>query len=253
MVGVNMQAQSFNIFNHKKACYIKGLVPTPQNKKGLAKRKHRHVVETAITLLQTAHLFTKFWFHACAAAIYLINKMPCAVLKMKSPYQLLFHKISDISHLKIFGCACFPLITPYSSSKLQPKTKTCVFLGYADHYKGFICLDIITQGIYISRYVLFDETTFPYFNAAPLPNLPVSSPAISHEHSPNPTIASISLQNQVVSHVSHTHSSTSTATHPLNLHSSSASNSLTASRASYSLDALAFSDSRVYSFPFTKH
>lgn len=62
---------------------------TPQQN-GLAERKHRHVMETVITLMAKANLAPKFWYHACAHATLLINRMPCKVLKMKSPYQCFF-------------------------------------------------------------------------------------------------------------------------------------------------------------------
>ncbi|KAM2104387.1 hypothetical protein ACFX1R_014987 [Malus domestica] len=66
-------------------------------------------------------------------------------------------------------------------------------------------------------------------------------------HSHNISPASISLQNQVVFPTSHTPSFSSTTTDSLNLHSSSASESMTASRASESLDTLASSTSDVIS------
>ncbi|KAM1532250.1 hypothetical protein PS2_006259 [Malus domestica] len=66
-------------------------------------------------------------------------------------------------------------------------------------------------------------------------------------HSHNISPASISLHNQVVFPASHTPSFSSTTTDSLNLHSSNASESLTASRASESLDTLASSTSDVIS------
>jgi hypothetical protein len=54
--------------------------PYTPEQNGLAERKHRHILETTITLLQTANLPLKFWFHACATSIYLINQMPCQIL-----------------------------------------------------------------------------------------------------------------------------------------------------------------------------
>ncbi|KAM1465578.1 hypothetical protein ACFXTO_045070 [Malus domestica] len=59
--------------------------------------------------------------------------------------------------------------------------------------------------------------------------------------SPHISPASISLRNQVVFPASHTPSFSSTTSDSLNLHSSSASESLIASRASESLDPLASS------------
>lgn len=49
---------------------------TPQQN-GLAERKNRHIIETAVTLLGAAFLPQSFWVHACSHAIFLINRMPC--------------------------------------------------------------------------------------------------------------------------------------------------------------------------------
>jgi len=79
--------QSFLTINgivHQKSC------PYTPKQNGLAEKKHRHIVETAITLLQNAKLPNLFWFHACATATYLINRMPCVTLQMHFPYQLLY-------------------------------------------------------------------------------------------------------------------------------------------------------------------
>jgi histone deacetylase 1/2 len=119
--------------------------PYTSEQNGLAERKHRHILETTITLLQTANLPPKFWFHACATSIYLINRMPCQILELKSPYFLLYGSPPIINHLRIFGCACFPLLKPYNTNKLQPKTSTCIVLGYAYQYKGYICFSILTN------------------------------------------------------------------------------------------------------------
>jgi histone deacetylase 1/2 len=153
--------------NFKNYLLTKGIVHqlsclyTPEQN-GLAERKHRHIVETAITLLQTAHLPNKFWFHACATSIYFINRLPCQILQLKSHFFLLYGSSPVIHHLRIFGCACFPLLRPYNTHKLQPKTFTCIFLGYAGQYKGYICFSLHANHFFVSRHVLFDESLFPY-------------------------------------------------------------------------------------------
>ena len=60
--------------------------------------------------------------------------MPTPVLLHKSPSEFLFGSSPDLNHLRIFGCACFPLLRPYNHNKLQPKTSKCVFLGYGICY-----------------------------------------------------------------------------------------------------------------------
>lgn len=68
----------------------------------------------------------------------------------------------DISHLRVFGCSCYPLLRPYNSNKLQSRTTKCVFLRYASKYKGYICFEVSKNKVVISRHVKFDETKFPY-------------------------------------------------------------------------------------------
>lgn len=88
--------------------------------------------------------------------------MPSLVLHNQSLFETLFGAVPLISQLKIFGCACCPLLKPYNSSKLQPKSTKCVFLGYASKYNGHICYAVTNHKSYISRHVIFNELEFPY-------------------------------------------------------------------------------------------
>ena len=66
-----------------------------------------------------------------------------------------------LSSLKTFGCACFPLLKPYTYHKLQPKSTQCIFLGYPPLSKGYICFDPHSHKIYITPHVIFNESNFP--------------------------------------------------------------------------------------------
>lgn len=136
--------------------------PYTPEQNGLTERKHRHIIETALTLLKTAKLPSQFWSYACQTASYLINRMPTAVHYHKSPFEMLFGTYPPLTNLRVFGYVCFPLITPYNNSKLQAKTITCVFLGYVVNYKGYLCFHVPTKRMFVSRHVIFDEGYFPY-------------------------------------------------------------------------------------------
>ena len=141
--------------------------PHAHQQNGSAERKHRHIVEVGLSLLAQASMPLKYWDEAFITATYLINRIPTKVLDFSTPLETLFQEKPDYSVLRIFGCACWPNLRPYNTRKLEFHSKQCVFLGYSIMHKGFRCLDIATGRIYISRDVIFGETSFPFSKLNP--------------------------------------------------------------------------------------
>lgn len=54
---------------------------------------------------------------------------------------LLHNKQLDYTMIKTFGCACFPLLTPYNKHKIQFRSTQCTYLGVSLTHKGHKCLD----------------------------------------------------------------------------------------------------------------
>lgn len=127
---------------------------------GVVERKHRYLVEMALTLMSRAALLIKFWPFAFATAVFTVNCLPSPNLQNKSPFELLFHKPLDYNFFKTFGCACYPPLKPFTSHKLEPRTTQCVFLGYPLDYKGYFCYNMSTRRLYITRHAIFDEKLF---------------------------------------------------------------------------------------------
>jgi histone deacetylase 1/2 len=75
--------------------------PHTHHQNGLVERKHRHIVETGLTLLSQANLPMKYWDHAFITAAFLINRMPTPVLENQSPYYALFQKQPDYKLLNL--------------------------------------------------------------------------------------------------------------------------------------------------------
>lgn len=149
--------------------------PHTPEQNGIAERKHRHLIETTITLLLQASLPTKFWFEALTTAVYLVNRLPHSSLQFQVPFTLLFQTTPSYHLLKPFGCLCFPWLKPYTSHKLQPKSSPCIFLGYYDNTKGYKCYDPSTTKVYISRHVRFVDTEFPFSVLSRSPSTSFSS------------------------------------------------------------------------------
>jgi hypothetical protein len=139
--------------SHRKSC------PYTSQQNSLAERKLRHILEIGLTLLAHSHLPNRYWLEAFLTAVHLINRLPSPILDHTSPFFQLYHKEPDYQHLKVFGCKCFPLLRPLGLHKLQFRSKPCIFIGY--NFAGYKCLDPITNNVYLSRHVVFDEATFP--------------------------------------------------------------------------------------------
>ena len=142
--------------HHRISC------PYTPEQNGSAERKHRHIIETALSLLKNASLPEKFWDEAVSTATFLINRMTTALLQNKSPYEVLFHLQPDYNLFRTFGCLCYPHLRAYSPHKLTPRSEQCVFLGYSSIHLGYRCLSLSSQKLFISRDVIFEESIFPY-------------------------------------------------------------------------------------------
>ncbi|PKU83657.1 putative mitochondrial protein [Dendrobium catenatum] len=141
---------------HQVAC------PYTPEQNGVAERKHRHILDTARTMLHYSSIPHTYWPEAVTTAVHLINRLPSPTTWPKTLLQLMFNTKPDYKHLRSFGCACFPHLPFHSHNKLQPNSTLCVFIGYSENYKGYKCLNKINNNIIISRHVKFTETSFPY-------------------------------------------------------------------------------------------
>ena len=64
--------------------------------------------------------------------------------------------------MRIFGCIVYLRVHASEQSKLYPGAKECVFVGYSNTNKGYICYHPLTQNLYISFDVTFNELEMFY-------------------------------------------------------------------------------------------
>ena len=129
---------------------------TPQQN-GVAERLNRTIIEKARCLRLNAGLAKNFWAEAVNMACYLINRSPRAALEGKVSEEVWTGNQVDYSHLRVFGCPAYMHISSEERSKLDAKSKQCIFLGYQKGVKGFKLWDPKANKVVISRDVVFDE------------------------------------------------------------------------------------------------
>jgi hypothetical protein len=126
-------------------------------------REEEHIYsETTWALLTAANAPPRYWTDAVTTAVYLLNRMSSRVLNFNTPLQALAHHVSLLSILmlppKIFGCVAYVHLHKNQRTKLDPCVVRCIFLGYAQHKKGYRCYDPATRRLYVTMDVTFLET-----------------------------------------------------------------------------------------------
>jgi hypothetical protein len=136
--------------------------PHTPERHGFAEHHHRYIVETCLSLLTHASLPRIFWSYAFATVIYLINRMPTTTLQNLSPYAVIFQHSPNYEKLHNFGCLCYPWFCPYTAHKLNPRSKPYIFLGYSLSQSAYVCFELKSFKIIVSRHVSFIKHIFPY-------------------------------------------------------------------------------------------
>ncbi|KAE8723057.1 hypothetical protein F3Y22_tig00013285pilonHSYRG00271 [Hibiscus syriacus] len=86
---------------------------------------------------------------------YLMNRAPSTAIELKTPMEMWTGKPADYSNLHIFGSIVYVMYNSQEISKLDPKSRKCKFLGYADGVKGYRLWDPTARKVIISRDVIF--------------------------------------------------------------------------------------------------
>ena len=103
-------------------------IHTPQQN-GVVKRKPRHILNVARSLMFQSNVPLEFWGECVLIAVYLINWIPTPLLSNKSPFEVLYNCPPSLANLWVFGCECY-VTNVHPKQKFDPRASICVFMGY---------------------------------------------------------------------------------------------------------------------------
>ena len=108
-------------------------------------------------MLSHAKLPKSFWGEAMRIVVDLINLSPLYPLEGDIPEKVWTRKFVSFKHLRVFGCRAFVHVPRDKRSKLDSKTKQCIFLGYSNEEFGYRLWDPAIKKIIRSRDIVFFE------------------------------------------------------------------------------------------------
>lgn len=131
---------------------------TPQQNR-VAERKLAHLTSMCLSWLHTKNLPRELWVAAVQTACHVINRLPSWPGTEPSPFEALYHHKPNVSYFRVFGSVCYAHVSKTNRTKLDPRARRCILLGYDTHRKGWKCMDPETKKVDVSRDVVFDEVS----------------------------------------------------------------------------------------------
>jgi len=89
--------------------------------------------------------------------MHVINFTPTVILDSEVPNKIWFGKNVSYDHLHVFGCKAFFHIPRDERSKLDAKTRQCLFIGYGEDEFGYMFYDLVEKKLVRSRDIQFME------------------------------------------------------------------------------------------------
>nr|GEX45636.1 hypothetical protein [Tanacetum cinerariifolium] len=142
--------------DYLKACgIIQQLTPpyTPQHK-GVSERRNRTLLNMVRSMMNLTTLLLSFWDYALESATSILSMVPTKKVD-KTPYELWYGKVPNLSYLKVWGCEAF--VKRDMPDKLQQRSVKCIFIGYPKETMGYYFNFLPENKIVVARYAEFFE------------------------------------------------------------------------------------------------
>lgn len=98
-----------------------------------------------------------FWSEATRWSVHIQNRSPTAAVEGKTPEEAWSGAKPVVEYFRIFGCIGYVHVPDQRRTKLDDKSKKCVFLGVSEESKAWRLYDPMTKKIVVSKDVVFDE------------------------------------------------------------------------------------------------
>ncbi|GJS84205.1 retrotransposon protein, putative, ty1-copia subclass [Tanacetum coccineum] len=106
------------------------------------------------SMMNLTTLPLSFWDYALESATRILNMVPTKKVD-KTPYELWYGKVPNLSYLKVWGCEA--LVKRDTPDKLKQRSVKCIFIGYPKETMGYYFYFPPKNKIVVARYAEFFE------------------------------------------------------------------------------------------------
>ncbi|KAL4383231.1 hypothetical protein GQ457_15G018270 [Hibiscus cannabinus] len=140
----------------KECGIVSQLTPpgTPQWN-GVSERRNRTLLDMVRSMMSHTDLPTSFWGYALETAAFTLNRVPSKSVQ-KTPHEMWTGKRPNMSFMKIWGCKAY--VKHQMSTKLEPKSEKCTFVGYPKETKGYYFYN--ENKVFVARTGVFLEKEY---------------------------------------------------------------------------------------------
>ncbi|KAK8516826.1 hypothetical protein V6N12_049538 [Hibiscus sabdariffa] len=140
----------------KECGIVSQLTPpgTPQWN-GVSERRNRTLLDMVRSMMSYTDLPTSFWGYTLETVAFTLNRVPSKSVQ-KTPHEIWTGKRLNMYFMKIWGCKAY--VKHQMSTKLEPKSEKCTFVGYPKETKGYYFYN--ENKVFVARTGVFLEKEF---------------------------------------------------------------------------------------------
>ncbi|KAK8708633.1 hypothetical protein V6N13_059671 [Hibiscus sabdariffa] len=109
------------------------------------------------SMMSHTDLPTSFWGYALETAAFTLNRVPSKSVQ-KTPHEMWTGRRPNMSFMRVWSCQAY--VKHQMSTKLEPKSRKCTFVGYPKETKGYYFYNSKENKVFVARTRVFLEKEF---------------------------------------------------------------------------------------------
>ncbi|KAK9025215.1 hypothetical protein V6N11_065111 [Hibiscus sabdariffa] len=146
----------------KECGIVSQLTPpgTPQWN-GVSERRNRTLLDMVRSMMSHTDLPTSFWGYAVETTAFTLNRVP-SISVQKTPHEMWTRRRPNMSFMRVWGCQAY--VKHQMSTKLEPKSQKCTFVGYPKETMGYYFYNSKENKVFVARTGVFLVKDFLSYN-----------------------------------------------------------------------------------------